>query len=118
MCFPMLFVGYFRVDRPPAAVCWFALARQVPGLPLEPKSTRHLILTRVLFPLEFRGPQVRLRCCVGIGDEPSIAQRLAVLVDFTMLKANAAMKCIVRKRRTKIAYLKRLMLEAGVIDES
>jgi transposase len=40
-------------------------------------------------------------------------------VDSTTLEANAAMKSIVRKETGEDwkAYLKRLMLEAGVIDE-
>ena len=121
--FRMLFVGYFEGIDSQRGIAWRCAdslsLRSFLGLgPTEP-SPDHSSLTRIRdrYPIDV-AEQVfafvlRMAC------ERKLISGTQVGVDATLLEANAAMKSIVRRDSDEDwkAYLRRLMVEEGQIDE-
>ena len=121
--FRMLLVGYFEGISSQRGIAWRCAdslsLREFLGLAATESSPDHSSLTKVRnrLPLELHVEVFRL--VLQIAAQANLLQGKQVAVDATTLEANAAMKSIVRRDTGEDwkQYLKRLMQEAGLIDE-
>ena len=121
--FRMLLVGYFEGIGSQRGIAWRCAdslsLREFLAIPLSEDTPDHSSLTRVRdrLPLEFHTAVFQF--VLQVADEKGLLQGKTVAVDATTLEANAAMKSIVRHDTGEDwqEYIKRLMQEAGAIEE-
>jgi transposase len=121
--FRMLLVGYFEGLGSQRGIAWRCAdslsLRNFLGVPLTEETPDHSSLTRVRdrLPLEVHAEVFRF--VLKAAAEHGLLKGKTVAVDATTLEANAAMKSIVRRDTGEDwnAYLKRLMLEEGLIEK-
>lgn len=119
--FRMLLVGYFEGLDSQRGIAWRCAdslsLREFLGIPLNEKAPDHSTLsnTRKRLPEEVFDEVFQF--VLKIAAEKKLLSAKTVGVDSTLLEANAAMKSIVRRDTGEDwkAYVKRLMLEEGVI---
>lgn len=121
--FRMLLVGYFEGIDSQRGIAWRCedslSLRRFLGIPLGKETPDHSSLTRIRDRLPLEIHEQVFQQVLSIIEEQGLLRLKAVGVDSTLLEANAAMKTIVRKDTGEDwkAYLKRLMQEAGLIQE-
>jgi len=121
--FRMLLVGYFEGIDSQRGIAWRCAdslsLRKFLGSVLNENTPDHSSLTRVRDRLSLEVHEQVFAFVLALAEKHQLLKGRTALVDSTTLEANAAMKSIVRKDSGEDwkAYLKRLMLEAGVIDE-
>ena len=121
--FRMLLVGYFEGIGSQRGIAWRCAdslsLREFLGVPLSEETPDHSSLTRTRdrLPLEIHAAVFQF--VLQVADEQGLLKGKTVAVDATTLEANAAMKSIVRRDTGEDwqEYVKRLMLEAGAIEE-
>lgn len=122
--FRMLVVGYFEGIGSQRGIAWRCAdslsLREFLGIPLTESTPDHSSLTRVRdrLPLEIHAAVFEF--VLRVAETKGLLQQGKTIgVDATTLEANAAMKSIVRRDTGEDwkAYLKRLMQEAGEIEE-
>ena len=122
--FRMLLVGYFEGLDSQRGIAWRCedslSLRRFLGIPLGAETPDHSSLTRIRDRLPLNIHEQVFQQVLSIIDEHGLLKLQAVGVDSTLLEANAAMKTIVRKDSGEDwkAYLKRLMIEQGLIDKN
>lgn len=122
--FRMLFVGYFEGIDSQRAIAWRCAdslsLKTFLGYALTEETPDHSSLTRIRQRLPLEVHEQVFAFVLGLVDEHQLLSTKTVAVDATYLEANAAMKSIVRKETGEDwkAYLRGLMLEAGLIEES
>ncbi len=121
--FRMLLVGYFEGIGSQRGIAWRCAdslsLREFLGVPLSEETPDHSSLTRVRDRLPLETHTAVFQFVLQVADEKGLLQGKTVAVDATTLEANAAMKSIVRRDTGEDwqEYVKRLMLEAGAIEE-
>ena len=121
--FRMLLVGYFEGIGSQRGIAWRCAdslsLREFLGVPLGEDTPDHSSLTRVRDRLPLAVHLAVFQFVLEVADEKGLLKGKTVAVDATTLEANAAMKSIVRRDTGEDwqKYVKRLMLEAGVIEE-
>lgn len=121
--FRMLLVGFFEGIGSQRGIAWRCAdslsLRSFLGIPLSEATPDHSSLTRVRDRLPLEVHEAVFRFVLQIVDQAGLLKGKTVAVDATTLEANAAMKSIVRRDTGEDwnEYLKRLMLEEGLIDE-
>lgn len=121
--FRMLLVGYFEGIGSQRGIAWRCAdslsLREFLGVSVAERTPDHSSLTRIRDRLSLEIHVEVFRFVLQVADEKGLVKGKTVAVDATTLEANAAMKSIVRRDTGEDwqAYLKRLMLEAGEIDE-
>ena len=121
--FRMLLVGYFEGIGSQRGIAWRCAdslsLREFLGVPLSEETPDHSSLTRVRDRLPLEVHTAVFRFVLQVADEQGLLKGKTVGVDATTLEANAAMKSNVRRDTGEDwqAYVKRLMLEAGAIEE-
>lgn len=121
--FRMLFIGYFEGIDSQRGIAWRCedslSLRNFLGLKLDEATPDHSSLTRIRdrYPIEVVHEVFAF--VLQIAAEKKLISSATVGVDATLLEANAAMKSIVRRDSDEDwkAYIKRLMVEEGEIDE-
>lgn len=119
--FRMLLVGYFEGLDSQRGIAWRCgdslSLRSFLGLALTEEVPDHSSLTRIRNRLSLTVHEEVFAWMLALVEQHGLLSGKAVGIDSTLLEANAAMKTIVRKDSGEDwkAYLKRLMLEAGVI---
>lgn len=121
--FRMLFIGYFEGIDSQRGIAWRCKdslsLRHFLGLKLTDLVPDHSSLTRIRdrYPIEVVNEVFAF--VLQMAAEKKLISNAAVGVDATYLEANAAMKTIVRRDSDEDwkAYIKRLMLEDGAIEE-
>jgi transposase len=124
--FRMLLVGYFEGLGSQRGIAWrcsdsFSLRRFL-GCDQNENPPDHSSLTRIRDRLPLEVHEQVFAFVLALAEKHRLLRGQAgrtALIDSTTLEANAAMKSIVRKDTCEDwkAYLRRLMLEAGVIEE-
>ena len=120
--FRMLLVGYFEGLGSQRGIAWRCSdslsLRAFLGVPLTEDTPDHSSLTRVRDRLPLEVHAAVFRFVLQAAAEHGLLKGKTVAVDATTLEANAAMKSIVRRDTGEDwnAYLKRLMLEQGLIE--
>ena len=121
--FRMLFIGYFEgidTQRGIAWRCQDSLSlRQFLGIKLTENAPDHSSMTRIRDRYSLTVTEKIFAFVLKLAADNRLISGTAVGVDSTQLEANAAMKSIVRKDTGEDwkDYLRRLMLEEGLIDE-
>jgi transposase len=121
--FRMLLVGYFEGIGSQRGIAWRCAdslsLRAFLGIPLSKNTPDHSSLTRVRDRLPLEVHTDVFRFVLQVVDKAGLLKGKTVAVDATTLEANAAMKSIVRRDTGEdwSEYLKRLMLEEGLIDK-
>jgi transposase len=123
--FRMLLVGYFEGIDSQRGIAWRCAdslsLRKFLFLAMHEESPDHSTLSKTgdRLPLEIHSQVFEFVLSVAREKKLLRDGRLCVGVDSTTLEANAAMKSIVRKDSGEDwkAYVKRLMQEAGLIDD-
>ena len=121
--FRMLLIGYFEGIGSQRGIAWRCAdslsLRSFLGIPLSEATPDHSSLTRVRDRLPLQIHEAVFRFVLQVVDRAGLLKGKAVAVDATTLEANAAMKSIVRRDTGEDwnEYLKRLMLEQGLIDD-
>ena len=121
--FRMLLVGYFEGITSQRGIAWRCgdslSLRTFLGLALTEQVPDHSSLTRIRNRLPLTVHEQVFAWMLTLVEEHGLLSGKSVGIDSTMLEASAAMKSIVRKETGEDwkAYLKRLMLEEGVITE-
>jgi transposase len=121
--FRMLLIGYFEGIGTQRGIAWRCSdslsLREFLGLTPTEAAPDHSSLTRIRDRLPLETHVAVFRLVLGLAAEKKLLQGKTVAVDATTLEANAAMKSIVRRETGEDwkAYLKRLMKEAGLIDD-
>ncbi|QDT67927.1 Transposase DDE domain protein [Planctomycetes bacterium MalM25] len=121
--FRMLFVGYFEAIDSQRGIAWRCAdslsLREFLGVKLTERTPDHSTLskTRDRLPLEVH--ELAFRLVLAAAAEKGLLKGKTLGVDSTTLEADAAMRSIVRKESGEDwkAYVKRLMQEAGEIEE-
>ncbi len=121
--FRMLLVGYFEGIGSQRGIAWRCAdslsLRDFLGFSITEETPDHSSLTRVRerLPLEVHAAVFQL--VLQVAEKKGLLKGKTVAVDATTLEANAAMKSIVRRDTDENwqEYLKRLMQEAGEIEE-
>ena len=121
--FRMLFVGYFEDIDSQRGIAWRCAdslsLRTFLGLAMTEKSPDHSSLTKIKkrLPLDVYDQVFAFVLLVADKHLPVSGERMGV--DSTTLEANAAMKSIVRRDSGEDwpQYIRRLMIEEGVIDD-
>ncbi|MGE0609849.1 MAG: transposase [Pirellulales bacterium] len=121
--FRMILVGYFEGIGSQRGIAWRcsdsrSLAEFL-GLPATDETPDHSSMTRVHKRLPLEIHEQMFQFVLKIADEKGLLKGRTVVVDSTMLEANAAMKSIVRKDTGQEwkDYLRRLMQEQGLIEK-
>jgi transposase len=120
--FRMLLVGYFEGIGSQRGIAWRCAdslsLRSFLGVPLTEDTPDHSSLTRVRDRLPLEVHTEVFRFVLQAAAEHGLLKGKTVAVDATTLEANAAMKSIVRRDTGEDwnEYLKRLMIEQGVIE--
>lgn len=121
--FRMLLIGYFEGIGTQRGIAWRCSdslsLRDFLGLAATEAAPDHSSLTRIRDRLPLETHVAVFRMVLGIAAEKKLLKGKTVAVDATTLEANAAMKSIVRRETGEDwkAYLKRLMKEAGLIED-
>ena len=121
--FRMLLVGYFEGIGSQRGIAWRCgdslSLREFLGVPLDQDSPDHSSLTNTRNRLPQEVHAAVFTWVLRLAEEKRLLCGKAVGVDSTTLEANAAMKSIVRRDTGEDwrAYLKRLMWEAGLLDD-
>lgn len=121
--FRMLFVGYFEDIDSQRGIAWrCADSRSLErflGIGLRDQVPDHSSLTRIRDRLPLDVHEKVFAFVLAIAVEKKLVAGSQAAVDSTYVEANAAMKSIVRRdsREDWKEYVKRLMVEEGVIDE-
>jgi len=121
--FRMLLVGYFEGIGSQRGIAWRCAdslsLREFLGVPLGEDTPDHSSLTRVRDRLPLAVHTAVFQFVLEVADDKGLLKGKTVAVDATTLEANAAMKSIVRRDTGEDwqEYVKRLMLEAGEIEE-
>lgn len=121
--FRMLIIGYMEGIDSQRGIAWRCedslSLRRFLGIPPGKETPDHSSLTRIRDRLPLNIHEQVFGQVLSIIDEHGLLKLKAVGVDSTTLEANAAMKTIVRKDSGEDwkAYLKRLMLEEGLIEQ-
>jgi hypothetical protein len=119
----MLLVGYFEGIGSQRGIAWRCSdslsLRAFLGLAATEDSPHHSSLTRVRDRLPLEVHVSVFEMVLHLAAEKKLLKGKTVVVDSTTLEANAAMKSIVRRDTGEDwkDYLKRLMQEAGLIEE-
>lgn len=122
--FRMLFIGYFEGIDSQRGIAWRCQdslsLRQFLGIKLTENVPDHSSMTRIRDRYTLEVTEEIFAFVLKLAAENRLISGTAVGVDSTLLEANAAMKSIVRKDTGEDwkDYLKRLMLEEGLIDEN
>jgi transposase len=122
--FRMLMVGYFEGIGSQRGIAWRCAdslsLRVYLGVGPTEKTPDHSSMTRVRDRLPLKVHQSVFRFILQLASEKGLLKGKTVAVDATTLEANAAMKSIVRRDSGEDwqEYIKRLMLEAGEIEET
>ncbi len=121
--FRMIPVGYFEGIASQRGIAWRcsdsrSLAEFL-GLAATDATPDHSSMTRVHQRLPLEIHEQMFQFVLKIAAEKGLLKGRTVVVDSTMLEANAAMKSIVRKDTGEDwnAYLRRLMQERGLIEK-
>lgn len=120
--FRMLLVGYFEGIQSQRGIAWRCndslSLREFLGLPLTEDSPDHSSLSYIRERLPEEVHTAVFEWVLKVASDKKLFSAKTVGVDSTTLEANAAMKSIVRRDSGEDwrTYIKRLMLEAGVID--
>ena len=121
--FRMLLVGYFEGIDSQRGIAWrCADSRSLQaflGYAFHEATPDHSSLSRTRDRLSLAIHERVFAFVLAIAEEKKLLRGKTVAVDSTTLEANAAMKSIVRKDTGEDwkAYLRRLMLEAGLIEQ-
>jgi len=121
--FRMLLVGYFEGIGTQRGIAWRCSdslsLRDFLGLAATEDSPEHSSLTRIRERLPLDVHVAVFQFVLQIAAEKNLLKGKTVAVDATTLEANAAMKSIVRRDTGEDwnEYLRRLMLEEGLIEE-
>jgi transposase len=121
--FRMLLVGYFEGIGSQRGIAWRCgdslSLREFLGIGLTEETPDHSSLTRVRDRLPLEVHTAVFQFVLQVADTKGLLKGKTVAVDATTLEANAAMKSIVRRDTGEDwnAYIKRLMQEAGEIEE-
>ena len=121
--FRMLLVGYFEGIGSQRGIAWRCndslSLRAFLGVALHEDAPDHSSLTRVRDRLPLSVHQEVFQFILGLAEERGLLKGKTLAVDATTLEADAAMKSIVRGDTGEDweAYVKRLMQEAGEIEE-
>jgi len=121
--FRMLLVGYFEGIGSQRGIAWRCAdslsLREFLGIPLTEDTPDHSSLTRVRDRLPLDVHLTVFQFVLQVADKKGLLKGKTVAVDATTLEANAAMKSIVRRDTGEDwqEYVKRLMIEAGEIEE-
>lgn len=121
--FRMLLVGYFEGLDSQRGIAWRCAdslsLKQFLGYRLTDATPDHSSLTRIRNRLPLHVHEQVFAIVLAIVQKSLLVTGTLVGVDSTMVEANAAMKAIVRRDSGEDwkAYLKRLMIEAGEIEE-
>lgn len=123
--FRMLLVGYFEGIDSQRGIAWRCSdslsLRKFLFLQLHEESPDHSSLSRIRDRLPLEVHEQVFEFVLQVARDKKLLKdgQLSVGIDATTLEANAAMKAIVRKETGEDwkAYIKRLMQEAGLIDE-
>jgi transposase len=121
--FRMLLVGYFEGIGSQRGIAWRCAdslsLRDFLAIPLNKETPDHSSLTRVRDRLPLAVHTALFQFVLQVADEKGLLKGKTVAVDATTLEANAAMKSIVRRDTGEDwqEYIKRLMLEAGAIED-
>jgi IS5 family transposase len=119
----MLLVGYFERIGSQRGIAWRCgdslSLREFLGIGLTEETPDHSSLTRVRDRLPLEVHTAVFQFVLQVADTKGLLNGKTVAVDATTLEANAAMKSIVRRDTGEDwnAYIKRLMQEAGEIEE-
>lgn len=121
--FRMLLIGYFEGIGTQRGIAWRCSdslsLRDFLGLTPTQATPDHSSLTRIRDRLPLETHVAVFRLVLGIAAEKKLLKGKTVAIDSTTLEANAAMKSIVRRDTGEDwkEYLKRLMKEAGLIND-
>lgn len=121
--FRMLLVGYFEGITSQRGIAWRCgdslSLRSFLGLALTDEVPDHSSLTRIRNRLSLTVHERVFAWILRLVEDHGLLSGQSVGIDSTMLEASAAMKSIVRKDSGEDwkAYIRRLMLEEGVISE-
>lgn len=121
--FRMLLVGYFEGIGSQRGIAWRCgdslSLREFLGIGLTEETPDHSSLTRVRDRLPLEVHTAVFQFVLQVAGTKGLLKGKTVAVDATTLEANAAMKSIVRRDTGEDwnAYIKRLMQEAGEIEE-
>ena len=119
----MLLVGYFEGIGSQRGIAWRCAdslsLRDFLSVGLTEETPDHSSLTRVRDRLPLSIHQQVFQFVLQVADSKGLLKGKTVAVDATTLEANAAMKSIVRRDTGEDwqEYIKRLMQEAGEIEE-
>lgn len=121
--FRMLLVGYFEGIGSQRGIAWRCAdslsLREFLAIALTEETPDHSSLTRVRDRLPLSVHTAVFQFVLQMADKKGLLKGKTVAVDATTLEANAAMKSIVRRDTGEDwqEYIKRLMLEAGAMEE-
>ena len=121
--FRMLLVGYFEGIGSQRGIAWRCndslSLREFLGVPLSEDTPDHSSLTRVRNRLPLEVHAAVFQFVLQVAEAKGLLKGKTIAVDATTLEANAAMKSIVRRDTGEDwnEYVKRLMQEAGEIEE-
>jgi len=121
--FRMLLVGYFEGIGSQRGIAWRCAdslsLREFLGVSLTEDTPDHSSLTRVRDRLPLEVHATVFQFVLKLAEEKGLLKGKTVAIDATTLEANAAMKSIVRRDTGEDwnEYVKRLMQEAGEIEE-
>ena len=121
--FRMLLVGYFEGIGSQRGIAWRCgdslSLRDFLAIPLNEETPDHSSLTRVRDRLPLAVHTAVFQFVLQVADKKGLLKGKTVAVDATTLEASAAMKSIIRRDTGEDwqEYIKRLMLEAGAIEE-
>jgi len=121
--FRMLLVGYFEGIGSQRGIAWRCSdslsLREFLGIGFTEETPDHSSLTRVRDRLPLEVHRAVFQFVLQVADTKGLLKGKTVAVDATTLEANAAMKSIVRRDTGEDwqEYIKRLMQEAGEIEE-
>lgn len=121
--FRMLLVGYFEGLGSQRGIAWRCAdslsLREFLGVPLGEDTPDHSSLSRTRDRLPLAVHTAVFQFVLRVADEQGLLKGKTVGVDATTLEADAAMKSIVRRDTGEDwqAYVRRLMQEAGQIEE-
>ncbi|TWT99477.1 Transposase DDE domain protein [Botrimarina colliarenosi] len=119
----MLFIGYFEAIDSQRGIAWRCAdslsLREFLGVKLTERTPDHSTLSKTRDRLPIEVHELAFRLVLAAAAERGLLKGKTLGVDSTTLEADAAMRSIVRKGSGEDwkAYVKRLMQEAGQIEE-
>lgn len=121
--FRMLFIGYFEGIDSQRGIAWRCedslSLRSFLGIRLTESAPDHSSLSRIRDRYAIEVVEEVFAFVLQVAAEKKLISNAVIGVDATYLEANAAMKSIVRRDSDEVwkAYIRRLMIEDGVIDD-